>query len=209
MEPYTYALDGDDFVTNATFINVIAGSHVAKTKDRNGCIVVMEVELINPSSTLTIQTIDITDSGCKTTLGSIAVHANGGSGSLAYSKDNIDFSNTTGVFSNLSTGTYKIFVRDTEGCIDSDQNVRITTGVSYISDIKPILETSCIKSGCHNGDNGASRNWSVFANVQAKAQGIKSLTASGAMPADIAPLGLPQNQRDLIACWVDDGAQNN
>ena len=81
--------------------------------------------------------------------------------------------------------------------------------VSYQNDIKPILEANCIKSGCHNGDNGAERDWSVFENVQTHADQIKELTGNGSMPLDIAPTGLPQRERDLIACWVNSGAQDN
>ena len=86
---------------------------------------------------------------------------------------------------------------------------RCTTPVSFDAQIKPILETNCIKSGCHNGDNGTTLNWSVFANVQAKAELIKTKTTDKSMPADKAPNGLPQEQIDLIACWVNQGAKNN
>lgn len=81
--------------------------------------------------------------------------------------------------------------------------------VSYQTDIKPILEVNCIKSGCHNGDNGAELNWSVFENVQTHAAEIKELTGNGSMPLDIAPTGLPKRERDLIACWVNSGALDN
>lgn len=81
--------------------------------------------------------------------------------------------------------------------------------VSFQNEIKPILETNCIKSGCHNGDNGADLNWSVFANVQAKAQQIKIRTTNKTMPLDLVPDGLPDEQIKLIACWVNQGAKNN
>jgi hypothetical protein len=84
-----------------------------------------------------------------------------------------------------------------------------TPDVSYELEIYPILETNCIKSGCHNGDNGATRNWTVFANVQAKAELIKTKTLNKTMPLDIAPQGLPEAQIKLIACWVDQGAKDN
>jgi hypothetical protein len=95
-------------------------------------------------------------------------------------------------------------------CANEDSDPEICDGLlaSYEMDIKPILETNCIKSGCHNGDNGADRNWSVFSNVQAKAQGIKAFTGSRIMPAD-NPDALTQQQINLIACWVDAGALNN
>jgi hypothetical protein len=207
--PYSFAVDDGDFLTSAVFTNLLPGLHLAQIKDKNGCTVVEEVDLDVESSTLAIQTVAVVESGCKTSNGTITVSATGGNGSLTYSKDNIDFSNTTGIFTGLPFGPYSVFVKDADGCIDSDHSIYISTGVSYLDDIKPILEVNCIKSGCHNGDNGAQRNWSVFSNVQAKALKIKEFTGNGTMPLDIAPTGLPQNQRDLIACWVDDGAKNN
>jgi hypothetical protein len=208
--PYLYSLDGGAFLADNSFSDLVAGSHIARVKDANGCIVSDDVLLTIPTSTLVIANVaHDEDSGCKTSNGELAVAATGGVEPYSYSKDNVDFSNSTGVFTNLSAGTYAIFVKDDEGCITSDNNVKVLSGTSYINDIKPILEANCIKSGCHNGDNGTERNWSVLANVQAKASKIKQFTADGTMPLDIAPTGLPQNERDLIACWVNDGALNN
>lgn len=208
-EPYAYAVDNDVFVPSASFTEIVPGLHIAKVKDKEGCIVQEEVDLDVESSTLDIQSIEIEGSGCKESNGTITISVTGGTGPFTYSQDNIDFSNTTGIFSDLAVGKYAVFVKDDDGCIDSNNNIKITSGVSYEDVIYPILEVNCIKSTCHNGDNGASRNWSVFANVQAKAQRIKEFTGDGTMPLDIAPTGLPQIQRDLIACWVDDGAQQN
>ena len=84
--------------------------------------------------------------------------------------------------------------------------------VSFEFDIKPILETSCLKAGCHgdvNSDVPSYLDWSVFANVQQYATQIKIQTTNKNMPADIAPEGLPQEQIKLIACWVNQGANNN
>src|SRR5688572_10914614 len=198
-EPYTYAVDNDVFVSGATFMNLVPGVHVAKVKDRNGCVSMEEVDLDVESSTLEIAEIEIEASGCKEDNGAFIVHAAGGVGPFTYSQDNLDYSNTTGIFSDLIAGTYTVFVKDDDGCVDSKSNITITSGVSYDDEIFPILDVNCIKSGCHNGDNGAERNWNDFANVKNKAQRIKEITADGRMHLNIAPTGLPQIQRDLIA----------
>jgi hypothetical protein len=208
-ESYTYAVDNDIFVQGATFLNLTPGLHIAKVKDGGGCISMEEVDLDVESSTLDIESIEIEASGCKENNGAFTVHVTGGVGPFTYSQDNLDYSNTTGTFADLTAGTYQVFIKDDDGCIDSKSNIIITSGVSYDNQIFPILDVNCIKSGCHNGDNGAQRNWNDFTNVQNKAQRIKEFTADGRMPADIAPTGLPQFERDLIACWVDDGAKDN
>lgn len=205
--PFTYSVDAGSFGANNLFTGIIAGSHVARVKDGKGCIFSEEIELTVPSSTLDIGTVTVAEvSGCKTNNGELNVAVTGGLEPYTYSKDNVDYSNTTGVFTNLAAGTYTIFVKDDEGCTTSQANVRVRTGISYENDIKPILQANCIKSGCHNGDNGSARNWSVFANVKANAANIKERTGNGSMPEDNP---LPQNERDLIACWVDDGALAN
>lgn len=81
------------------------------------------------------------------------------------------------------------------------------TTVSFATDIKPIIETSCLinNSQCH-GKNLSIPNWANFSEVQAKAALIKTKTGNRSMPK----IGsLSQAQIDLIACWVDNGAQNN
>ena len=81
------------------------------------------------------------------------------------------------------------------------------TVVSLENDVMPILLAQCTFSGCHNGDLGASRDWTEKSTVIAKAAGIKGRTQTGSMPR--SPGVLSQNQIDLIACWVDNGALDN
>ena len=120
---------------------------------------------------------------------------------------------TQNTFSNLKTGPYTFTVRDSEtaGCIKT-VNVLVKhgdSGTSFASDIKTILTTSCAISGCHNGDNGSTRNWDVFANVQKNASNIQMRTANKSMPPAGSTAALTANQIKLIACWVEDGAKNN
>ena len=85
-------------------------------------------------------------------------------------------------------------------------NCDVTT-VTYSGTIQNLITTKCAISGCHNGDNGESRNWTVFANVQSNATNIKARTATG---DDMPRTGsLTQEQIDMLACWVDQGALNN
>ena len=40
--------------------------------------------------------------------------------------------------------------------------------VSYASEVDPIVNTNCAITDCHNGDNGADKNWTVFSNFQSR-----------------------------------------
>jgi uncharacterized protein (DUF2141 family) len=212
-EPYLYSLNGGAKQAAVTFSGLSPGSYSVTVFDANDCEHVIDnIGIEVPGANLGVTATPTSDTNCTTSNGSIVASGTGGNTSSPYqyalNEGAFTVSNT---FTALAPGTYTVKVKDAGGCI-ATQSVNVlqgNTGVSYQSDIKPILEANCIKSGCHNGDNGATRNWSVFANVQAKAEGIKNRTANKSMPLDIAPTGLPQNQIDLIACWVNEGAQNN
>lgn len=68
----------------------------------------------------------------------------------------------------------------------------------------PIIQKDCAISGCHNGSQSPrlETNQEVIAN----AARIKSETQAGSMPRNRT---LSDQEIELIACWVDDGALNN
>jgi len=208
--PYQFRLGTGPFGSAALFSNLSAGSYNVTVKDANGCEKVLTgISLAAPNGPSVAASTVSHQTDCLSPNGSITANVSGGSTPYQFRLDNGAFGGSP-TFSGLKAGTYTITIMDNGGCTaEIDEVVNSQTGVSYLTDIKPILETSCIKSGCHNGDNGANLNWSVFANVQARAAMIKLRTGNKTMPADIAPTGLPQNQIDLIACWVDEGAMNN
>ncbi|MBN8575617.1 MAG: SprB repeat-containing protein [Cytophagales bacterium] len=208
--PYQFKLSTGSYGSGTTFNNLGAGSFTFMVKDANGCERTLAgIVLSAPSSPVAGASTISSHTNCLTPNGSITIHVTGGTPPYKYKIGSGAFGSSNN-FSELKAGSYAITVQDDADCsITINDVVASNTNVSYVADIKPILQTSCIKSGCHNGDNGADRNWSVFANVRASAQAIKTRTGNKSMPADIAPTGLPQNQIDLIACWVDSGAQDN
>jgi hypothetical protein len=83
--------------------------------------------------------------------------------------------------------------------------------VSYANEVQPIVNTSCAKSGCHNGDLGPDKNWTVFDTFQSKRALVKDrinrpLGVSGHMPADGT---IEPEEIQTITCWVDQGGLNN
>lgn len=208
--PYQFKLDNTSYGSATTFSNLGGGSFTVTVKDKNGCEKTsIAIILIAPSGPAAGAPTISDQTNCTSPNGSITANVTGGSIPYQYKLGTGSFGSAS-TFSNLKAGSYTITVLDNAGCsITINAIVASKTDVSYVTDIKPILEANCIKSGCHNGDNGTDRNWSIFSNVQAKAAGIKTRTGNKSMPADIAPTGLPQNEIDLIACWVDEGAKNN
>lgn len=77
--------------------------------------------------------------------------------------------------------------------------------ISWQNDILPIMETSCAGAGCHDGIS--RRDWTDYNEVKQYSTAIKQRTQDRSMPFDGPPL--PQDQIDIISCWVDAGAPNN
>ncbi|WP_299434189.1 T9SS type A sorting domain-containing protein [uncultured Aquimarina sp.] len=74
----------------------------------------------------------------------------GGNGSYEYSLDGIDFSNTIGIFTGLTSGTYSVFIRDTDTVA-----CPINIGAVTIDPIQEITIDSIITTdGLCSGDTG-------------------------------------------------------
>jgi hypothetical protein len=89
-----------------------------------------------------------------------------------------------------------------EGCPDP---------ISFENDVRPIINTSCALPGCHNGDNGADKNWTVFSNFQSKRANVKDrITRPPGTPGHMPAVGaLTPNEIQTIVCWVDQGGLPN
>lgn len=208
--PYQFKLDNAAFSSTSTFANLGGGSFVITVKDSKGCekqlaAVVLTAPLGPTANASTI----LPQTNCSNPNGSITANVTGGQSPYKYKLGAGAFVSSS-TFANLKAGMYMITVEDNTGCtITINSQVPSNTGVSYETQIKPILQANCIKSTCHDGSSSLP-NWSNLSTVQANAQAIKLRTGNGSMPADqVSTGGLPQNLRDLIACWVDDGAKDN
>jgi hypothetical protein len=207
--PYDFSLNGGIYQTNNEFLNLGLGSYNVLVKDANGCIAsTSPIEISAPNSTLDASLTIVNNSQCIGPNGSVTVSGTGGTGPYSYLLGTGGFS-TTNVFSNLKDGIYTIIVKDANDCQKMVSAVvpRQNTNISYTSSVKPILDNSCSFPSCHGAGTG-SRDWTVFQNVKTNAANIKTRTGNRSMPiGNVTPL--TQNQIDLIACWVDDGALNN
>lgn len=83
--------------------------------------------------------------------------------------------------------------------------------VSYASEVDPIVNTSCAITDCHNGDNGADKNWTVFSNFQSKSTTVKDrITRPAGVDGHMPAAGsITEEQIQTIVCWVDQGAKDN
>jgi SprB repeat len=200
--PYEFAINTQSYSSNGTFTGLGAGTYLLRVKDKNGCERNTSV-LLNPSGSTLAATLQLTDSGCKTTNGVIVVNVTGGAAPYSY-RINDGATSSTNAFFGLGTGNYSIKVTDNTGCTIT-QSVNILSGVKFSTQVKPIIDTYCAISGCHM--EGGNISFKVLSNIQASAKDVKSRTQSGNMPKNGPKL--EQAYIDAIACWVDDGAKDN
>jgi gliding motility-associated-like protein len=121
--PYTYSLDGTTYLPTPRFGGLDSGLYFLHIKDANGCTFrdsVFVPNVAGPSA----MTFATTNSSCKGADGQIEIKSvQGGIGPYQYSLDNSPV-NTTGLFSNLTAGTYAVTISDTAGCRLS-QNIMV------------------------------------------------------------------------------------
>lgn len=100
-----------------------------------------------------------------------------------------------------------------ESCVYHDfPKYECTDSYGYAEDVRPIIETKCAISGCHNGDMGADLNWTDFDEFHERAASglVKFRVTHRIMPPSNSAAGpLTQEQINIIACWTDQGALNN
>ncbi len=103
---------------------------------------------------------------------------------------------------------------------DLPKPIPITTTISYVSDIKPIMVTYCYGQGtqtCHvtSSNQGASGDFTTYAGLKAKVDNgtIQSrvINLGGDMPPSYStgPIALAPDDLEKLKTWVNNGAQDN
>jgi hypothetical protein len=132
--------------TNATAINLAAGTYTVTVTDANGCTTSSSVTITEPpplASVITLQ-IDVSCFGS----GSAAVAASGGTGSYTFEWNTIP-PQLTDTATNLDTGSYTVIVTDANGCTTT-ASVIITAPPSVTSTISAHTDVLC------NGDSSGT-----------------------------------------------------
>ncbi|MEQ9591901.1 MAG: SprB repeat-containing protein [Cyclobacteriaceae bacterium] len=201
VAPYVYE---SDFLASSdgNFAGLRGGQYAFTVTDSNGCIAKLDVGIGTVGSTFGISIVAEASTVCSPdSNGFIEVNVTGGVGPYEFKRDNGSFV-PVNTFLDLGPGDYIVEARDAAGC-----SIVVKTevpGMRY-GTIKSIIELNCIKSGCHNGDIGADNNYTIFDNVKEYSTSIRARTSDLTMPPGNP---LSQEQIELIACWVDEGANN-
>jgi len=198
---YSFSSSQSEDQASSLYIGLPAGNYEFVVRDGNLCTSTIQVSLGNIDG---VQITDVAtgDSGCSAANGSVMVTAAMGTPPYMYQLDD-GTSQSSNIFSSLSADTYTVKVSDSDGC-EFVVPVSVLSGVSFASEISPIIAANCAISGCHNGSQFP--DFTILSNIQSNAERIKIRTSNMSMPIGRS---LTQQQIDQIACWVDDGAPNN
>lgn len=202
--PYAYSLNSLGPQTNGNFTSLSAGIYTVTVTDSHQCTAKMN----NVSVTATGFTIsaEVTpDNSCLDGSGTVTLHASDATPPYQYKLGDGNYTESN-LFSALQEGEHTISVKDNSNC-EVSLNVTVprgNSGVSWEQEILPIVKASCALSGCHDGllrpDLSKYEKAHFYANL------MKEYTLDRSMPFEGS---ITQDQIDLIACWVDDGAPEN
>jgi|GEM_PF-1074192 len=143
--------NGTTYKPGNEFSGLGAGTYQIVVKDANGCTSPATSVTITAPTAVTIgsavkDAYNGADLSCATsTDGKITVTASGGTGTLQYSKDNGSTYQAGNVFSGLGAGTYKIVVKDANGCASTPTSVTITAPAA-------VSIGSAVKASYHGAD---------------------------------------------------------
>ncbi len=148
----SYSVDGGIIYQASNFFpGLSAGVYSVFVKDEHLVVVSDAVYVDEPNQIFIEDEVKTNVTGCYgNSNGSINITASGGTGTLNYSIDGLDYSDATGVFSGLSAGTYNVSVRDQNLCVKNGSAIIITqpTQLTIVSE----SVTNVI--GCNGDNNG-------------------------------------------------------
>ena len=157
-------------IENGSIYNVEAGEYYAvfTELDFPFCSETTgSVTIDAPSIPLSIENIEVSSASCSyMNDGTVKVSATGGSGAITYAITEINQSNTTGVFENITSGVFNLVVTDEKGCVDQT-TFEIEAPGELLLNFDDLTGESCL--GNNDGSaiftiSGGSGTYDVFVN---------------------------------------------
>ncbi|MBW8687741.1 T9SS type A sorting domain-containing protein [Chitinophaga rhizophila] len=151
---YTYSLDGSIFDANAVITGLTAGSKSITVKDGNACQLSKSFLIEQPAPLILSLTNAVKVSCFGGNNGSLTVIATGGTAPFEYAINNGAYQ-SSGLFEQLTAGTYHITVRDGNRCTTSlDETVAQFSSIG----IEAINTTDILCAGTSTGAINLSAN---------------------------------------------------
>lgn len=126
VQPYTFSLDGVNYTSNNTFLNLAAATYTAYVKDGAGCVITKSIT-IGAAAPVVALPFMRPASSCSND-GVIEIYRSGGISPYTYSMDGVNYQSSH-IYNNLPAGAYTVYVKDSKGCVAS-ANVTVTQGAA-------------------------------------------------------------------------------
>lgn len=155
---YTYSVDGGaTYQSSPTFNGLPAATYVLSVQDDNGCVAVDTVDVTTPAP-LELDVVSTMKPDCEgEPSGNIMVQGTGGTAPYEYSA-NGGTPQSSGTFSNLTSGTYTITVTDLKGCTATEVVV-----LDAVMNLPDASFTTIIAGGAvaftNTSSNAATYSW--------------------------------------------------
>ncbi len=130
--PLTYSIGGA-FQPSNLFTGVAAGNYTITVKDAAGCTTTTTT-VVPATPAPTINNVNLMDTQCGQSTGSITILASGGVPPLTYSITGGAPFLSSNIFTGLSSGTYTVVVHSSNGC-EAMQNVTINSTGAQSSNV--------------------------------------------------------------------------
>jgi hypothetical protein len=143
---YMYSADGINYQMSESFTGLGEGNYTFYVQDLNGCEKTLDVAIIQESD-LSIDITNQVDAACLGDFsGTIQAEGSNGAGELQYTLNSE--MNNTGLFENLTIGTYTLTVEDENGCT-SQLEIDIESSSTLALALDDKIDITC--NGLDNG----------------------------------------------------------
>ncbi len=137
--PYTYSLDGGAFGAGSSFTGITAGQHIVKVRDAPGCTFDVSVTILAPAVPVA-PTATLTQPTCAVSTGVVTFTTPAQAASITYSIDGTNYTNTTGLFSNVAPGNYNLTYKNAQGCVSGV--LAVTINAQPPNPVAPVASVS-------------------------------------------------------------------
>lgn len=139
--PYTYSwfgpgLSQTSYLSSSTYSLTATSSGVyqVKMKSSSGIIMIAEITVtVNSGLATTLPSVSLVQTTCLVATGAINITGPLGTG-MTYSIDGLNYSNTTGSFASIVSGTYNVTAKNSSGCISPATSVTINAQPTNVWD---------------------------------------------------------------------------
>jgi gliding motility-associated-like protein len=143
-QPYQYSLNGSPFQPTGNFSGLSANTYIVLVQDFNGCQA-RDTVVVGNSANISLSAVSTTNVSCfGLSDGEFEVAPTGGTGPYNYTINGFTFQ-SSGIFTNLTAGTYNVLVVDARGC-QASTSVTLSQPPALFVNVSNITNVGCFGS---------------------------------------------------------------